>query len=471
VRKRDTLDVVMAAVAVVADAVAVSAGFLAAAWIRFEMGWFRLPYGRPPDLYPMYGIASLVVGLLFVLVFRSLGLYRRPQVGSFADKIPRIIRGVLTGVVLSAVLAFAVKNEVADFSRLTIALSGVTSGIAVLIERYILYRVEWNLARHSRSANSVLIVGTGEVAARLYRALKREPMLRARVVGFLSAGDEAPDPAIPPEMIRGTVAEIEKFLEGGGVDQIILAASDLGRIRILDIVRMCVKNLVLFNMVPDLFSVMTSSMDVQTMDDIPLLGLAPWPLDLFWNRALKRLEDVVGAVIGLVLAAPIIAVAAVLIRRESPGPVFYRQKRCGEGGREFILYKLRTMRANAEADTGPVFASPDDPRRTRIGAFLRRTNLDELPQLWNVLKGEMSLVGPRPERPEFVERFREEIARYMWRHVSKPGMTGWAQVNGLRGNTSIEERIKYDLYYLENWSLAFDFKILLKTLFARENAY
>jgi lipopolysaccharide/colanic/teichoic acid biosynthesis glycosyltransferase len=146
-------------------------------------------------------------------------------------------------------------------------------------------------------------------------------------------------------------------------------------------------------------------------------------------------------------------------------------ERCGRDRRVFRLHKLRTMRVDAETGSGPVFAVRDDPRVTRVGAFLRRHSLDELPQLWDVLRGEMSLVGPRPERPHFVEQFRTGIDRYMRRHLSKPGLTGWAQVNGLRGNTSIEERVKYDLYYLERWSLAFDFKILVRTLFARENAY
>jgi lipopolysaccharide/colanic/teichoic acid biosynthesis glycosyltransferase len=151
--------------------------------------------------------------------------------------------------------------------------------------------------------------------------------------------------------------------------------------------------------------------------------------------------------------------------------VFFHQERCGEGGKAFRIVKLRTMRTDAEEATGPVWARPDDPRRTRIGAWLRAHNLDELPQFWNVLKGEMSLVGPRPERPHFVEQFKDDISRYMWRHASKPGITGWAQVNGLRGNTSIRDRIQYDLYYLENWSLALDFKIIVKTFFARQNAY
>jgi exopolysaccharide biosynthesis polyprenyl glycosylphosphotransferase len=224
-------------------------------------------------------------------------------------------------------------------------------------------------------------------------------------------------------------------------------------------------------MVPDLFGVLTSKVSVQHIGDVPLIGVSKWPLDLFWNRVIKRAEDVVGATIGLLVSAPVIAMAAVLIRRSSPGPAFYRQIRCGEAGREFTIYKLRTMRDNAEDDTGPRWAVEDDPRRTRVGAFLRRHNLDELPQFWNVLKGNMSLVGPRPERPHFVEQFKEDISRYMWRHVYKPGMTGWAQINGLRGNTDIGERIKYDLYYLENWSLAFDFKILVQTLVKTDNAY
>ena len=164
-------------------------------------------------------------------------------------------------------------------------------------------------------------------------------------------------------------------------------------------------------------------------------------------------------------------IAAIAIKLSSPGPVFYAQERCGEKGRVFRIYKLRTMRVDAEAASGPVWTVENDPRRTAVGTFLREWNLDELPQFWNVLKGEMSIVGPRPERPHFVEQFREDIQRYMWRHVSKPGLTGWAQINGLRGNTDIGERIKYDLYYLENWSLSLDFKIIARTLFARKNAY
>jgi exopolysaccharide biosynthesis polyprenyl glycosylphosphotransferase len=224
-------------------------------------------------------------------------------------------------------------------------------------------------------------------------------------------------------------------------------------------------------MVPDLYGVLTSRVRVNHVADIPLIGIASWPLDAFWNRVLKRFEDIAGSLVGLLLSAPIVLLAAPLIKRSSPGPVFYRQTRCGIAGKPFTLFKLRTMPVDAEHATGPVWATADDPRRTRIGEFLRKWNLDELPQFWNVLAGDMSLVGPRPERPHFVEQFKGGVGHYMTRHISRPGMTGWAQVNGLRGNTSIEDRVQHDLYYLENWSLSFDLKILIQTFFNRQNAY
>ena len=468
--KRDSSSVLTSAVAVVGDGVAVLAGFLAATWLRFSSGWFAVPRGRPDDLSVLYISGAAVASLLFLFIFKGQGLFVRPQVGSFINKIPRIIKAVVMGVVFTAVLAFSLQNEI-DFSRGVIALSLGTVSILVLLERYILFRLEWAWARRIKRTNHVLILGTDSVAAHVTRTLSREAMLRSTVIGFLRTDLSEPDAEIPRDRILGTMTELSSILSEHEIDQIILTSTGVEHQRIVDIILLCEQNMIAFNMVPDLFRIMTRSMDVQSLDDIPLLGVSEWPLDKFWDRVVKRIEDILGAIAGLIVSAPIMAVAAVAIKWTSPGPVFFRQERCGEKGVLFRLYKLRTMRADAEQETGPVFAQANDPRATRIGAFLRRHNLDELPQLWNVLKGEMSLVGPRPERPHFVEKFKEDIGRYMWRHVSKPGMTGWAQVNGLRGNTSISERIKYDLYYLENWSLAFDFKILVRTFVARENAY
>ncbi len=469
-RERDNADVMMSLVAVVVDALAVFGGVMLAVWIRFSSGW--IPVVVPPvreylQEYAAFG-GMLTLGALLVL--RNQGLYVRPQTGTFVNRIPRLVKAGVSSMLIGAVLAFALQNEI-DIARWVMTLAGAMVPVLLLIERYILFRIEWNLARHSQTRNQVLILGTDSVAARLKRTFAREHMLRARVIGFLrtTAGDA--DPGIPAAEILGHVDELEAFMERQNVHQVILTSAGLGTERMLDIMLLCEQRLVEFNVVPDLFHLMTTSMDVQSLDDIPLLGVSSWPLDLFWNRLLKRMEDIMGATVGLIAAAPIIIWAALKIRRTSPGPVFYAQERCGEHGKTFTIYKLRTMHVDAEKNSGPVFAAAGDARRTEFGAYLREHNLDELPQLWNVLKGDMSLVGPRPERPHFVEQFKTEVSRYMWRHVSKPGVTGWAQINGLRGDTSIAERVKYDLYYLENWSLAFDFKILVKTRLASKNAY
>jgi exopolysaccharide biosynthesis polyprenyl glycosylphosphotransferase len=472
---KDTADVLAALRAAAVDALAIFGGFMLAVWIRFDSGWLTAGLAaddRPRDLYLIFTLGSLAATAVFLLVFRGLELYARPQTGRFENRIPRLMRAIVFSILITAVMAFAVRPTEYPVltSRLTLAIAFFTITFWVLLERYLLFRLELHEARHSAVRNAALLVGTDEVSARLARAIRKEPRLRTRVVGFLTTGTAAAHADLGSEPVLGRVEELESILKQGGIDQLIVCDTRLPQERILEIILLCERNLVTFHMVPDLFRIMTGSVDMQTVGDVPLLGVSRWPLDFFWNRVFKRIEDVAGGLVGLLVSAPIIAVAALMIRRTSPGPVFYRQERCGEAGRTFTLYKLRTMAEDAEAN-GPGWTQEQDPRRTKVGAVLRAYNLDELPQFWNVLKGDMSLVGPRPERPHFVEQFKEDIQHYMWRHVTKPGITGWAQVHGLRGNTSIEERIRYDLYYLEKWSLSLDFKILIKTLFARENAY
>ncbi len=467
-RTRDTFDVMCSTAAVVADAIAIYSGFLLAYWIRFYSGLIPVQKGYPPP--EMYFLGSAVAVLLFLFIFRSLGLYVRPQTGAFGDKFPRLVRACGWGFLITVAATSLIRTQ-HEFARWMLIISLVTVPLFVLITRFILFRLELHYARHREVVNRVIILGTDSVAARIKLALKQEPRLRSRVIAFLKTNDDAPDPVIPAELIKGKLDDLENFVAGGEVDQVILADPTLPHERTAEIILCCERGLVSFMLVPDLYSVLTTKVHVESVGDIPLIGFSKWPLDYFWNRVIKRAEDIVGSVVGLLLSSPVIFVAVPVIKLTSPGPAFYRQERCGEGGSQFFIHKLRTMKESAEAESGPVWATEQDPRRTKIGAFLRRHNLDELPQFWNVLVGDMSLVGPRPERPHFVEQFKEDITRYMWRHVSKPGMTGWAQVNGLRGNTDIRERIKYDLYYLENWSLAFDFKILVKTLFARKNAY
>lgn len=469
-KRRDTFDVMCGLLGLAGDALAIFAGFALAVWLRFHSGWIPLLHeGLPPA--NLYIHAGIVITLLFCFIFQALGLYKRPQLGTFSERIPRLIRATGLGILLATALAFAIGTE-PPLSRITIAISFFTISTLLLLVRAVLFRVEILLARGKRISNHVVVLGTDTVAARLRAALEHEPRLRTRVVAFLSMGNEPVDSAIPRDLVKGSVDDLNGIMQQGNVNQVILSSpGNLPHSRMADIILECERSMVAFNFVPDLFRLLTINMEVQNVDGIPILGTAKWPLDLFWNRVTKRLEDIVGSSIGLILSLPVIAVAAVLIKATSPGPVFFKQQRCGEKGRCFNIYKLRTMHIDAEKETGPVWAVENDPRRTRIGAFLREHNIDELPQFWNVLKGDMSLVGPRPERPHFVEQFKEDVSRYMWRHFSRPGVTGWAQVNGLRGNTSISERINYDLYYLENWSLSLDFKIIARTFFSRGNAY
>ncbi len=470
-RVRDTFDVLASCVAVLTDAAAVFAGFMLAVWLRFDSGLIPLIHDvAPPALYALYAQGAGIGVLVFLLIFQSFGLYVRPQIGTFSDKIPRLVHAILVGILLAAALAFIMRTD-PPFSRITVMLSAGTILLLVFLERLALFRWELRLARRRRAVNRVAIVGADSIAAHLKKALKNEPRLGSRVVAFFKTQDAPPADGIPPDLLRGAWDELKSFIENRRVDQVILTDSTVDRRRMIELILACEQAMVTFTLVPDLLYIMTGAVDMQTIDDIPLLGVSRWPLDKFWNRLLKRAEDLLGALAGLLLTAPCMLIIACLIKRDGPGAIFYRQERCGENGRIFHLIKFRTMFADAEIKTGPVWAVENDPRRTRIGAWLRRYNLDELPQLWNVLKGDMSLVGPRPERPCFVEQFKEEISRYMWRHASRPGLTGWAQINGLRGNTDLNERIKYDLYYLENWSLAFDFKIMVKTFFNRENAY
>jgi exopolysaccharide biosynthesis polyprenyl glycosylphosphotransferase len=224
-------------------------------------------------------------------------------------------------------------------------------------------------------------------------------------------------------------------------------------------------------MVPEYFPALNSGLQVQTVSGVPLLGVSELPLDRTRNRVIKRAVDIFGAIVGLALSAPIIFVFGVMVYIESPGPVFYWQRRTSRAGRTFSICKVRSMRINAESGTGAVWCKKEDDRRLKIGAFMRKYNIDELPQFWNVFTGDMSLVGPRPERPELIEKFKDEIPNYNARHEVRAGLTGWAQIHGLRGDTDLSKRIEADLYYLENWSLMLDLYCIAATVFNHKNGH
>jgi exopolysaccharide biosynthesis polyprenyl glycosylphosphotransferase len=254
------------------------------------------------------------------------------------------------------------------------------------------------------------------------------------------------------------------------IDIVILADCTASMKEIDGLATLCEKELVKFKVIPSYFQILTTGLALQTISGIPILGISQLPLQRPANQIVKRTVDIVGSIAGLILSAPLIAIFGAIVYLESPGPIFYRQTRLGRGGVPFEIIKIRSMRLDAEKAGKPGWTVKDDPRRLRIGAFIRSWNIDELPQFWNVLQGDMSLVGPRPERPELIASFKEEIIHYQARHSGKPGLTGWAAINGLRGDTDLTERIRCDIYYLENWSLWLDFQIMFLTFFRRKNA-
>jgi exopolysaccharide biosynthesis polyprenyl glycosylphosphotransferase len=291
-------------------------------------------------------------------------------------------------------------------------------------------------------------------------------------LGFLHTGqpeaDSALKPGYPP---LGSLGQLPQVIEEHRITLLVVDEREVSHADLTQIADRCADLRVSLKMIPSTFDIWANRLTVRVVAGVPLMGIYDLHHDHFGNRMLKRLVDIACSIFGLIVSVPMLAVFSVLIYLESPGPIFYRQVRLGRNGQPFQIVKLRSMRPDAEKQSGVVWAVEGDTRRLKIGAFMRKWNIDELPQFWNILKGEMSMVGPRPERPEFIEGFRDTVRYYNLRHTCKCGVTGWAAVHGLRGNTSLEDRLEYDLYYIANWSLLLDFRIMLMTLAPPKNAY
>ncbi len=436
-------------------------------WLRFKSGYFENLLA--PANYHAYFRAFHLIVLIFVFFLRFYGLYSPGRQLTAAEEAWKVFKAVFAGTLVLMAITFFIRGF--SYSRTFLVLLGIVIAPGVYGARFLLALLLMNIDRGRDSFRNVLVLGADENAQKLAQFYKRNPRFITRIVGILD-DTLAPDEHFASIPILGRVEELPAHLDRQHqVHEVVLAQSNLPNEKVLQILHQCEKEMVTFRWIADIFGLITAKMKVSYLGGVSILSFMDSPLADWENRVLKRMMDILFSLTALVIFSPVFALIAVLIKRDSPGAVFFGQERIGQDGKHFILYKFRTMRADAEAATGPIWAKKDDERRTKIGAFLRANNLDELPQLWNVLVGDMSLVGPRPERPFFATRFKEDIPRYMARHSIRSGLSGWAQVNGLRGNTSIEERTKYDLYYIENWSLLLDMKILFLTLFARRNAY
>lgn len=338
----------------------------------------------------------------------------------------------------------------------------------------------WRLVSHlvlksprvRRIASSrVLVVGWNADAAQMRGAMKLNVSLLGDVVGCVTPPDGRLALAPGNVPVLGDYAALGRIIEEQKIGLLVLAENSLPPAEIQRLALLCEREMIQFSLILDCFPAQRSRLHVQNVSGVPLLGRSQLPIDRTANRLIKRSIDIMGALVGLFLSAFIVPWFCILVYLESPGPVIFRQRRTSRSGDPFFIYKIRSMKLQAESGTGAVWCKENDDRRLRIGAFMRRWNIDELPQFINVLIGDMSLVGPRPERPELIERFRDEIPSYNLRHEVRTGLTGWAQIQGLRGNTDLRKRIEADLYYLENWSVALDFYCIAATFFRVKNAY
>lgn len=453
-----------------ADLVAAAAAWWVAHSLRVlgsAYGWSR--YDPPPlgQFAP-----SVLLSLVLALVFYSrFNLYQVHRTRSLLKELGDVMKAVFTAWGLTYVATnFLLIGRLPTISRMMMAALLGSWLVLAMAERLAAREVLRALRRRGWNLRHAAIVGTGRLAQKLYQTLRQNTWTGIEPIYFVDDGERT---RLLDLEVRGPIDAIDRVLAARPADIVFVALPNSEHDRLEEVLTSLSAVNVDVQVVPDLLSFHFLRHDVSQLEDLPIIGLTSTPQQ-GWNAFSKRLFDVVFSALALVLlAAPMLIIAAI-IRLTSKGPALYRQQRASLGGQPFEIYKFRTMRPDAEAKTGAVWATRDDARVTAIGRLLRRTSLDELPQLLNVLTGQMSLVGPRPERPELIERFRKQVPRYMLRSRVKAGLTGWAQVHGLRGNTSLRKRVQYDLYYITHWSFGLDLWIILLTPFrglVHPNAY
>ncbi len=445
----------------------------------YWLSWFLWLSGLVKENDPGTGILSVQVYLIaflaivpeYLILYNSFDLYSSKRTAKTVYEIFNIIKANTIGLLAVMVVLYAI--NIPDFSR---GMVGVFYGINIVAESLMRKAVRYGLRRMRRKGYNVkhiLLVGYSRAGEEYINKIKANPEWGYEVCGILD--DNVPVGAVYKGVrVTGEIDSLQAILTENRLDEIgiTLSLSDYDRLE--NIVKTCEKTGVHTKFIPDYNSVIPSRPCLEDLDGLAVVNIRRVPLSNMANMLLKRIVDIVGALFAIVLASPFMLAAAVGVKVTSRGPLIFKQERVGLHNKPFQMYKFRSMEVQNDADEKKGWTTKNDPRVTKVGRLLRSTSIDELPQLFNVLKGDMSLIGPRPERPLFVEKFKEEIPRYMIKHQVRPGITGWAQVNGYRGDTSIKKRIEYDLYYIENWSMGFDFKILFLTFFKgfiNKNAY
>jgi len=389
------------------------------------------------------------------------GLYNIKTNRSLFAELYRIINAASTAMIFLIVLIFLTKTMF--FSRLILAFTWIISIFTITFGRLLIKLIQRYLLKYGIGRNNVLLIGDNATSESIVSHLSRGKHRTFKICGVLNGESQNSKYGLK---ILGSIGEIEEKIKQYKIDEVVLTDISLSKTKIMNLIQICSDHKIIFKYIPDTFSLMTLNVSPETIGTMPIMELKSIPLD-GWGRIAKRVIDIVISSLGLIVLSPILLIIAVLVKLTSKGPILFAHERVGRDEKIFKFYKFRSMYIEKCDFKGGVYwtSQKDDTTRvTPFGLFIRKTNLDELPQLWNILIGDMSLVGPRPELPKHVERFEQDIPDYFRRHKVKVGLTGWAQVNGLKGDTSVKERVRYDIFYIENWSLWFDLKIIIKTV-------
>lgn len=426
------------------DAGIIGAAYFFSWYLRFKSGFFVQDAGVLPAKTYFSALFLIIPG--YLLLYSIFQLYMPRRVKSYRKELMDIIRANGIGFMIFILVLYFIKQE--HFSRQMLCIFFFINISLEFASRYLIRTILWKMRKQGLNQKHILMIGESQMAEQYMDRLRENPKWGYQVFAHLK--DEE---------------KLERILEGNELDEVVIAlrAEDYGKLeRIVDV---CEKAGVHTKMIPDFGNVISTRPYIEDVQGIPVIHVRRVPLNIMRNRAAKRAVDLIGATVAIILFSPVMLLTVLVVALTEEGSVIYRQERVGLHNQVFYMYKFRSMIMQDEEKEKAEWSTRNDPRITPVGKLIRRTSIDELPQLFNVLKGEMSLVGPRPERPQFVQKFRDEIPRYMVKHQVRPGMTGWAQINGYRGNTSIEKRIEYDLYYIENWTMVFDMKILILTIF------
>lgn len=454
---------------ILVDGTVIALSLILAWYTRFNSGIFLAAEGRLD--FVTYMVPLVLIIPLFIFIYNSTGLYAPHRVKSIGQEIGSIFKANIVGILILTNILFLVKQV--HYSRYVLLLFAAYSVFLGTSERMLLRGILRKLRRSGFNLKHILIIGAGELGLSFAHKIEQNKHLGYNIIGYLD-DEKRIGYRILGANVLGKIEDLDRIVAENDLDEVIIAISLKQYDKLHEIIKICEKLGVKAQIIPDYYKYLPAKPYVDQLEDLPIINIRYVPLDDAFNKLIKRLMDIIIAMVAIVLVSPILLFTAVIIKLTSPGPIFFKQTRVGMHRREFDMYKFRSMKVQTEEEEKSQWTTKNDPRKTRFGNFIRRTSIDELPQLFNVLKGDMSIIGPRPERPFFVDKFKEEIPKYMIKHHVRPGITGWAQVNGFRGDTSIKARIEHDIFYIENWNIWLDIKIIVLTFFkgfVNRNAY